>query len=59
MLLLIEALHALVDRIGAGLDVEGVLDDLPRDALHLCRTPHKCVLVASEEVDELAFQFGV
>jgi hypothetical protein len=36
-----------------------VLNDLPRDARHLYWTPCKNVVVASEEVDELAFLFGV
>jgi hypothetical protein len=36
-----------------------VLNDLPRDARHLYWTPSKNVVVASEEVDELAFLFGV
>jgi hypothetical protein len=31
-LLLIEALHTLLDRLGVGLDVEGVLDNLLGDA---------------------------
>jgi hypothetical protein len=36
-----------------------VLIDLPRNAWHFCQTLHKYVLVASEEVDELALLFGV
>jgi hypothetical protein len=31
-LLLVEEAHALLDRLGAGLDVEGVLGDLLGDA---------------------------
>jgi hypothetical protein len=41
------------------LDIEGVLSDFPRDAGHIWRAPCKYVLVASEEVVELAFLFGV
>jgi hypothetical protein len=52
-------LQALLDRLGAKLDVEGVLDDLLGDAQYFCRTPCKYVLLASEEVDDLAFLFGV
>jgi hypothetical protein len=36
-----------------------VLSGLPGVTLHLYRTPPKYVLVASEEVDELAFLSGV
>jgi hypothetical protein len=58
-LLPIEALHALLDRLGAGLDVEGVLGDLLGDTRHFRRAQRKYVLVASEEVDEITFLFGV
>jgi hypothetical protein len=58
-LLLIEAPHALLDRLGAGLEVEGVLGDLLGDARHLCQTPRKHVLVASEEVHDFTFLFRV
>jgi hypothetical protein len=56
---LIEATQAMLDRLRAGLDVEGVLSGLPGDARHFCWSPHKNILVASEEVDELAFLFEV
>jgi hypothetical protein len=36
-----------------------VLGDLPGDAPHLCQIARKYVLVVAEEVDELAFLFGV
>jgi hypothetical protein len=36
-----------------------VLDDFLGDAWHLCWVPHKYVVIASAEVDELAFLFGV
>jgi hypothetical protein len=58
MLLLIEAAHALFDWLGPELDVEGLLDDLLGDAWHFSRSPHKHILVVSEEVDELDFLFG-
>jgi hypothetical protein len=41
------------------LDIEGVLGDLPGDTRHFCQTPHKYVLVVSEDVDELTFLFRV
>jgi hypothetical protein len=59
MLFLNKAPVALHDQPRAGLNVEGVLSDLLRDAQQFYRTPCKYVLVASEEVDELAFQFGI
>jgi hypothetical protein len=36
-----------------------VLGNFLRDAWHFYRAPRKYVLVASEEVNELAFLFGV
>jgi hypothetical protein len=57
--LLIEASQTLLDRIRVRLDVEGVLGDLPGDARHFYRTPHKYVPVVLGEVDGLAFLFGV
>jgi hypothetical protein len=36
-----------------------MLSDLLGDPQYLCWTPCKYVLIASEEVDELAFLFGV
>jgi hypothetical protein len=36
-----------------------VLGDFPRDAWHFYWAPHKHVFVASEEIDELSFLFGV
>jgi hypothetical protein len=50
---------ALLDWLRVGLNVEGVLGDLLRDAQHFCQAPQKYVLVASEEVDKLPFLFGV
>jgi hypothetical protein len=50
--------QALLAQLRAGLDVEGVLDDLQGDARHFCRIPQKNVLIALEEVDKLTFLFG-
>jgi hypothetical protein len=47
----------LFDRLGPELDMEGVLGDLPGDARHFCRSPHKNIFVALKEVDELIFLF--
>jgi hypothetical protein len=58
MLLLIETMQALFDRLGPMVDVEGVLSDLPRDTRYIYRSPCKNVFIAPEEVDELAFLFG-
>jgi hypothetical protein len=55
MLLLIQAVQALLHWLGAGLDVEGVLGDLPEDARHVSWSPHKDIFIAPEELDELAF----
>jgi hypothetical protein len=49
--------QALLEGLGTGLDVEGMLGDLPRDARHFYRSPHKNILVALEEVDNLTFLF--
>jgi hypothetical protein len=47
----------LLDGLGPRLDVESVLIDLPGDARHFYLSPCKNILVALEEVDELAFLF--
>jgi hypothetical protein len=49
----------MLDRPRTRFDVDGVLGDFQADAWHFCRAQHKHVLVASEEVNELAFLFGV
>jgi hypothetical protein len=59
MLLLVKASHALLDRSRTGFDVEGVLGDFSGDFEHFCRAPHKYILIASEEIGELAFLFRV
>jgi hypothetical protein len=42
-----------------GLMLRGVLDDFPGYTQHFCWAPCKQVHVVLEEVDELAFLFGV
>jgi hypothetical protein len=59
VLFLNEVPQAVLDRPRSGLNVESVLDSLPGDAQHFCRTPCKYVLVTSKEVDELTFLFGI
>jgi hypothetical protein len=56
---LVEAPQVLFDWFGTRLDVDHVLGDIPRDPQHFCWAPSKQVLVALEEVDEIAFLFGV
>jgi hypothetical protein len=51
-------MQALLNRLGAWLDLQGKLGDFPRDAWHIRGFPHKYVLVCTEEVDERAFLFG-
>jgi len=58
-LFLIESTQALLHRLGACLDVQGVLGDFSRYAGHVRGTPHKYVSVCAEKVDEHCFQFGV
>jgi hypothetical protein len=41
------------------LNVEGMLGGVLGYAQHFYQTPHKYVLIALQEVDELAFLFGV
>jgi hypothetical protein len=58
-LLLIKALHALLDRLGTGLDVEGMLRDFLGDTRHFCWAPCKYVSIVLEDVDELTFLFRI
>ena len=48
----------LLDRLGVGVDLQMVLDHLPRDPGHLRRLPSKHVDVSPEEGDELEFLFA-
>jgi hypothetical protein len=41
------------------IDVEGMLDQLPRHPWHVCWLPREDVAVSPEEVDERVFLFGV
>jgi hypothetical protein len=59
MLFLVKTSHALRQWSRNTLDVEGVLHDFLENTWHFCWAPQKYVLVASEEVDKLAFLFGV
>ena len=56
---LVEALQALFHRLGVGLDVKGVLGDLPRCVRHVRGAPREDVGVGVEEVDEHHFLFAV
>jgi hypothetical protein len=51
-------MQALLDRLGAWPDLQGMLSDFPRNAWHIQRFPCKDVFVCMEEVDERAFLFG-
>ena len=55
----VEALQALLHRLGVGLDVKGVLGDLPRYARHVRGAPREDIGVGAEEVDEHHFLFAV
>ena len=56
--LLIEATQALLHRLGACPDLQGMLDDFSRNAWYVRGSPRKDVSVGAEEVDERAFLFG-
>ena len=56
---LIKASQALLHRLGVGLDVKGVLSDLPRYARHIRGAPHEDVSVGAEKLDEHHFLFAV
>ena len=58
MLLLIEATQALLHRLGAWLDLQGMLGDFSQNAWHVRGFPCKDVFVDVEEVNECAFLFG-
>ena len=56
---LVEASQALFHRLGVGLDVKGVLGDLPRYARHIRGAPREDVRVGAEKVNEHHFLFVV
>ena len=53
----VEAAQALLHRLGAWVDFQGMLGNLPQDAWHIRGFPRKDVFVVAEEVDERAFLF--
>ena len=57
-LFLVKAMQALLHRLGAWMDFQGMLGDLPQNAWHIRGFPCKDVFVVVEEVDERAFLFG-
>ena len=57
--LLVEALQALLHRLGAGSDIKGVLGDLPRYARHVRGASREDVCIGAEKVDEHHFLFAV
>jgi hypothetical protein len=56
-LLHIKMVEPLSDWSRCGPDIQGVLDELPRDSWHVCRLPSEDVVVGSKEVDEDVFLF--
>ena len=54
---LIEATWALLHRLGAWADLQGMLSDFPWNARHISGFPCKDVSIGMEEVDERAFLF--
>jgi hypothetical protein len=58
-LLLVEAAQSLLHQFGVSPDLQGMLDDIPRDSRHVRGTPCKYVTVHAEKVDEHGFLFGV
>lgn len=57
-LLLIEVTQTLLHQLGPNLDLQGVLGDFPRYAMHISETPHKHVGIRAEKVDEHWLLFG-
>jgi hypothetical protein len=52
-------LGPLLDRSGVGVDLQMVLNHLPRDPKHLRRLPGKHVHISPEEGDECEFLFAI
>ena len=59
VLLLVEAMQALLHWLGTGSNHQGVLGDFPRYARHVRRTPRKHIGICTEKVDEHGLLFGV
>ena len=55
---LVEASQALFHWLGVGLDIKGVLGDLPLYARHVRGAPRKDVCIGAEKVDEHHFLFA-
>jgi hypothetical protein len=58
-LLLVEAAQALLHRLGAGSDLQGMLGDFPGYARHIRGTPREYVDIHAEKVDEHCFLFEI
>jgi hypothetical protein len=58
-LLLVEAAQALLHRLGAGSDLQGVLGHFPGYAQHIRGTPCEYVKIHTEKVDEHCFLFWI
>ena len=59
MLFLVESARALLHWSRAGLDVQGVLGDLPWYAWHIRGTPREYIGIRTEKVDEHGFLFAI
>ena len=58
MFLLVEATQALLCRLGAWPNLQGVLSNFSRNDWHVRGSPCKDISIGVEEVDERAFLFG-
>src|SRR4029078_598956 len=56
---LVEAPKALLDQLGVGSDIKGVLGDLPRYARHVRGAPREDVCAGAEKGDEHHFLIAV
>jgi hypothetical protein len=59
VLLLVEAAQSLLHWFGVGLDLQGVLGDIPQDARHVRGTSREYVMVHAKKVNKHGFLFGV
>jgi hypothetical protein len=57
--LFVESAQGLPHLSRVGSDVQGVLDNFPRYALHVRGTPHEYFGIRVEKVDEHCFLFGL
>jgi hypothetical protein len=58
-LFFVKAAQVLLHGSGSSLDIQRVLDDIPRYARHVRGTPRKDLSVRAEKVDEHCFLSGV